>query len=254
MCESDNIQNIGKHLNVNNESKELIKSAEDLPNHRRLICNQCERPQKVCWCKYLPSPKVCLKSDTSIIVIQHPSEKKRKIRTALMALHGLKEGCCEIFVRRKVAETDSLCERLKLPNVYLMYPSAQSKDIGAITNDTEKKTLVILDGTWDEARKIYARSLILQRLPSIHLELDKRSEYVLRTQPSEKCLSTIETISHSLDILESDPSISEKLLRPLQMMCKFQLQHGAVKHDNKSFKKAKVDNDMDEKIPKEFHI
>ena len=171
-----------------------------------------------------------------------------------MALHGLKEGCCEIFVRRKVAETDSLCELLKLPNTYVMYPSAQSKDIGAITNNTNKKTLVILDGTWDEAKKIYARSPILRRIPSIHLELEKRSEYVVRTQPSEKCLSTIETISHSLDILESDPSISVKLLSPLQMLCKFQLLHGAVEHDNKAFKKAKVDNDMDDKVPNALDV
>jgi len=224
----------------------------DIALKKRQICQQCERPQKVCWCDYLPSPKVSLKSGTSIIIIQHPSEKKRKIRTALMALHGLKDGDCKIFVRRKVAETDTLWELLEKSNSYVLYPSANSKNMDIIANDDKNKTLVILDGTWDEAKKIYSRSLVLQRLPTIHLEIDKRSEYVLRTQPSDKCLSTIETVAHSLAILEKDHSISEKLLNPLQMLCKFQLSHGAVEHDTKSFKRAKMDNVLKIKIPKKL--
>ena len=67
MCEGENNQIIEKHLNANNESKEMMNEAENTPNNRRLICKQCERPQKVCWCAYLPSPKVCLKSEISII-------------------------------------------------------------------------------------------------------------------------------------------------------------------------------------------
>ena len=227
--------------NMHCESAQGI--VEQFPSSKRLICSQCERQQKVCWCEYLPKPKVALSSN-SIVIIQHPSERKRKIRTALMALHGLKEGNCKIFVRRKVTSTDSLCDTLNSSNSYVMYPSSGSKNLNTISCDEIPKNLVILDGTWDEAKKIYARSPILQNLPTIHLDISKQSEYVVRTQPSEKCLSTIETIAHSLAILERDPSISERLLCPLQILCKFQLSHGAVEHDNKLMKKARTGNEL----------
>ena len=210
---------------------------EYIKSGKRLFCSQCERPQRVCWCEYIPKPKISLKSN-SVIIVQHPSERKRKIRTALMAVRGLNEGACQIFVRRKVAPSDELSTILQNSNSYVMYPSSDSKNLNTISCDNTPKNLVILDGTWDEAKKIYARSPILQSLPTIHLDINKQSEYVVRTQPSEKCLSTVETIAHSLAILESDDSISERLLCPLQMLCKFQLSHGAVEHDNKLMKKA----------------
>ena len=216
---------------------------------KRQSCIICERPLTVCWCNYLPNPKVSLKSNTSVIIIQHPSEKKRKIRTALMAVHGLNAGDCKIFPRRKVTETDDLCRLLKSSNAYILYPTKNSKNINDVTHDTEHKSLIILDGTWDEAKKIYSRSPVLQRLPTIHLELKNKSEYVVRTQPSETCLSTIETVAHSLAILENDPTISERLLKPLHMLCTFQLAHGAVQHDNKSHKRVKTDASLSSDIP-----
>ena len=221
------------------------------PNKRQ-SCKICERPVKVCWCNYLPNPKVTLKSNTSVIIIQHPSEKKRKIRTALMAVHGLDAGDCKIFSRRKVTETDDLSKLLKLSNAYILYPTKDSKNINDVAHNTEHKSLIILDGTWDEAKKIYSRSPVLQRLPTIHLELKNKSEYVVRTQPSETCLSTIETVAHSLATLENDPTISERLLKPLHMLCKFQLAHGAVEHDNKSYKRVKIDTSLSGDIPEDI--
>ena len=165
-----------------------------------------------------------------------------------MALHGLEDNSCHIFVRRKLTATDQLCKRLKNLNTYLLYPCATSKNIGTIANDTQPKTLIILDGTWDEAKKIYTRSSVLQSLPALHLELEQKSEYIIRTQPSEKCLSTIETIAHSLAILENDDLICKQLLNPLKILCKYQLSHGAVEHDNRSIKTTKVNSKVSTKV------
>jgi DTW domain-containing protein YfiP len=49
--------------------------------------------------------------------------------------------------------------------------------------------LVVIDGTWREAKKMFLRSPALQRLPAIHLDLtkiDRKSEYVVRTQPTDQ--------------------------------------------------------------------
>ena len=65
----------------------------------RQYCEKCQRPVRTCWCQYLPNPKIKL-SKTKVIILQHPNESKRAIRTAKMLEHGLED--CLIFVRRKV--------------------------------------------------------------------------------------------------------------------------------------------------------
>ncbi|KAK2710192.1 hypothetical protein QYM36_013759 [Artemia franciscana] len=67
----------------------------------------------------------------------------------------------------------------------------------------------------------------------VTLKIDGFSEYVIRTQPSASCLSSVETAAIALSVLENDDSIKAKLLAPLRTLCDFQLNHGAVVHDNK---------------------
>ena len=57
--------------------------------------------------------------------------------------------------------------------------------------------------------------------------------YVVRTQPSEGCLSTVESVALAISILEENPEIIDQLVNPLKALCSFQLKHGAVEHHDK---------------------
>lgn len=46
------------------------------------------------------------------------------------------------------------------------------------------------------------------------------SEYVIRTQPTEGCLSTLETGAFALSILEGDLELKNKMLGPLHYLCR----------------------------------
>ncbi|XP_066129911.1 tRNA-uridine aminocarboxypropyltransferase 2 [Saccopteryx bilineata] len=61
----------------------------------------------------------------------------------------------------------------------------------------------------------------------VQLKTSISSQYVIRTQPTNRCLSTLECAAVALSILEKNNYIQETLLRPLQALCSFQLQHGA---------------------------
>uniref|UniRef100_A0ABI7YV39 tRNA-uridine aminocarboxypropyltransferase n=1 Tax=Felis catus TaxID=9685 RepID=A0ABI7YV39_FELCA len=68
---------------------------------------------------------------------------------------------------------------------------------------------------------------IIQHPAEVQLKTSVSSQYVIRTQPTNRCLSTLECAAAALSILEKNDYIQETLLRPLQALCSFQLQHGA---------------------------
>ncbi len=63
-----------------------------------------------------------------------------------------------------------------------------------------------------------------------------KSEYVVRTQPLDCCVSTVEAVGRALSALEGRPDVAEALVRPLRAMCNFQINHGAVTHDSREFR------------------
>lgn len=83
------------------------------------------------------------------------------------------------------------------PGSALLFPSEDSvliEDIGF-----EVKNLIVLDGTWAKAKRVYNENPWLKALPHLKLDLDKMSLYgEVRTQPRAGCLSTIESIVYAL--------------------------------------------------------
>ena len=215
---------------------------------KREFCDQCIRPIRTCWCHFLPNPKIKL-SKTKVIIIQHPNETKRAIRTAKMLEHGLANEDCLIFVRRKVmtleikdsltSEEKSLRNYLSHPGAHLLFPRKNAITPDQLGSNLEQLILVVLDGTWDEARKMYAWSPALQALPKLTLDLSNKtqSQFVIKTQPNDKCLSTVECVAHTIAKVEGNSNIVDELTKPLLAMCSIQISHGAVKHESKEFKK-----------------
>lgn len=194
---------------------------------------------------------------------------------------GLAEGDCLVYRGTKFPGSDyKLKELLGGPRTFLLYPGEGARDIrtfcgeertegqvtdeerteGQVTDEDRTKrkvtneertretttdegrtVLVLLDGTWDQARKMFARSPLLQNLPRVFLSLDIPSEYVVRTQPMRGCISTLEAGAHSLAMMEGRPEVVEALLGPLRAMCRQQINHGAVLHEDKKAKQANME-------------
>uniref|UniRef100_T1JFS3 tRNA-uridine aminocarboxypropyltransferase n=1 Tax=Strigamia maritima TaxID=126957 RepID=T1JFS3_STRMM len=216
---------------------ELVRDFAALPADppiKRDICLRCCRPVSVCWCFYLPDEPVVTRS--TVIILQHPSEEKRCLRTAPILLAALARGKCHIVHGRKFTTSKSaLLENvLTCRHSLLLFPGPDAVDVADVPRNCTYN-LILLDGTWAQARSIYHTNPSLQRLRQVKLCHAGVSEYVIRTQPDDNCLSTVESAALALAYLENDPSIRDTLLRPLQALCNFQLQHGAVEHQSKEF-------------------
>ncbi|CAL1354269.1 unnamed protein product [Linum trigynum] len=100
---------------------------------------------------------------------------------------------------------------LKVPaGSVLLYPSDESvvsvDELRGGMNNFEVKNLIVLDGTWSKAKKVYKENPWLKLLPHLKLDLGKSSLFSdVRRQPKSGCLSTIESIVYALKAAGEEP-------------------------------------------------
>ncbi|XP_050702654.1 tRNA-uridine aminocarboxypropyltransferase 2-like [Eriocheir sinensis] len=225
---------------------------------KRPICDNCSRPAGVCWCRGLGGHRV--KVQSRVIVLQHPHEEKRCLRTAPILKAALPPRCyVELRGKRfSLARHPELSQILTSGHTILMYPGDGARGVEELprVGDREEEeeeeeeaggggggggggkiqppyNIVILDGTWQQAKSIYHNCSCLHSLPQVCLSGRYTSEYIIRTQPTDDALSTVETAALALAILENDWTIYDTLVQPLRMLCRYQLSHGAVPHQSK---------------------
>uniref|UniRef100_A0A2P2I7G7 tRNA-uridine aminocarboxypropyltransferase n=1 Tax=Hirondellea gigas TaxID=1518452 RepID=A0A2P2I7G7_9CRUS len=199
---------------------------------KRPMCSMCNRPRSACWC--CGNQQLLRHVRSKVLVLQHPHEEKRCLRTAPMLENALPN--CRIVKGKKF-------NKMSLPeldannssNTVVLFPAPDAVDVTSLPPVAVcgAYTLVVLDGTWHQARAIMHNTRQLHNLRKVVVHSDAVSEYVIRTQPSETALSTVESTALALAALEDDPSIFTILVAPLAALCKHQLSHGAVIHHSK---------------------
>lgn len=209
----------------------LPVEAED----RRPTCSRCRRPEKVCLCPFLPQQP--LEVSSSLYIVQHPNEESRVLRTVPLLAACLPQGKCNVIVGRRFSEERypdlaAVCQDSKTLILY-PGPSAQNLEELEEVELNKKYNVILIDGTWSQAKNMFLKNSMFHLPKQVQLNKVLSSQYVIRTQPSNICLSTLECAAVTLSILERNDSIQEVLLRPLRALCSFQLQHGAQIHHSK---------------------
>nr|GEU79096.1 DTW domain-containing protein [Tanacetum cinerariifolium] len=83
------------------------------------------------------------------------------------------------------------------PGSLLLFPSEGSVGVEDIGFDV--KNLIVLDGTWGKATRMYKENPWLKLLPHLKLDIDKMSLYAeVRRQPKAGYLSSIESIVYAM--------------------------------------------------------
>ncbi len=155
----------------------------------------------MCVCRLLPhGPAV--QNRTTIFILQHPRERFHAKGTAVLALRGLAR------VHLQVAHFDSQGEPAREmdlpPRCGLLYPHPRSIPLETLPTSERPEHLLLLDGTWGNARRLYRCNPWLHGLPHYHLEPATPERYRIRGEPDERGRSTIEAIVAGLRVLEPD--------------------------------------------------
>ncbi|XP_068609190.1 tRNA-uridine aminocarboxypropyltransferase 2 [Brachionichthys hirsutus] len=206
---------------------------------RRPTCLRCRRPQKVCLCPFLPPQP--LEVSTCLYIVQHPAEESRVLRTVPLLAACLPQGKCNVIVGRRFSEDrhPELAAVCRDSRTLILYPGSKSQNLEALVQNQEggsvDRNVIIIDGTWSQAKNMFLKNSLFHLPQQVQLNTQyvMSSQYVIRTQPSNICLSTLECAAVALSILEQNDNIQEVLLRPLKALCSFQLQHGAQIHHSK---------------------
>ncbi|KAK7385955.1 hypothetical protein VNO78_31957 [Psophocarpus tetragonolobus] len=143
------------------------------------------------------------------------------------AREALSRGFLVKKFRRKQLNRDvdleEECEEFELevlPGSVLLFPSDKAVNISDIDAvGYEVKNLIVLDGTWAKAKRIYSENPWLNILPHVKLEVNEMSLYGdVRHQPKAGHFSTIESIVFALKEVGENHEGLDGLLETFESM------------------------------------
>ena len=172
----------------------------------------------VCYCVALPR----IETTTRVVILQHPRERDMPIGTARMA--SLCLPAAELHVGVRWDDSAPLARALGDPArpPILLYPGPGARDI-LREPPSGPVTLVVVDGTWSQAKTVVRDNPVLQALPRYAFATPEPSQYRIRREPRAEYVSTIEALMHVLGVLEGEPARFRRLLDPLNAMVDAQL-------------------------------
>ncbi len=178
----------------------------------RDTCYRCFRPLGSCLCAVIPA----VDNRTPLLILQHPRERTHPFNTARIVDLALSN--CQLVVdhAHRVSRAPSLLG--SLAGCGLLYPRPQARDITTLSAAERPRKLLVIDGTWHQARALYRELPLLHGLPHFTLPAGLRSAFEIRRQPAEYCLSTLEAIVFALRALEPDTAGLDRLLHAFRDM------------------------------------
>lgn len=175
-----------------------------MPAEMRETCYRCFWPKTLCWCPTLRA----METRTRFVFLMHPKEFKQE-KAATGRLTRLCLANSELHMGMAFDDDEAVQALLCDPAncCVLLYPGREACNLSAGELRAEElsgRRLVVflLDATWAGARKMLRLSPSLQRLSRVMFTPSAPSRYVIKQQPQEGCLSTIEATHELLLALE----------------------------------------------------
>jgi DTW domain-containing protein YfiP len=161
-----------------------------------------------------------VESATRACILQHLGERKTAIGTARMAHLSLPNS--ELHLGVSFVDHPRVRELAAAPGTALLFPGEGALD-PAVLVGRPPSTVMVVDGTWSQARKVIARNPFLQSLPRLAFTPERPSNYRIRAEPSAECVSTIEALVHLLGALEGAPERFRPILEAFDRMVDLQI-------------------------------
>lgn len=184
----------------------------------RPYCYRCDKPASMCLCSRLTP----IRNTVGVHVLQHPRERRHPIGTARL----LRLGLADVRVHALgLSGRSAVTAPVDLPGgAGLLYPSADARDLATLAVDERPSHLVVIDGTWAQAHRLFRDNPWISALPRYRLPAREGSRYRIRAEPRPECLSTVESVVAALRILQPDLRGTETLVSAFDAMIDDQIE------------------------------
>ena len=202
-----------------------------MPSTGRL-CPNCRKPGALCVCAALAP----IANRIFLLILQHPQERDRTLGSAVLAQRQFRRS--RLAVGLSWPGLDAALGAAADPRRWaVLYLGAARPVIergkgalraldaaGEIIADQKAalagiEGIVLLDGSWSQAKALWWRNPWLLRLRRLVLAPPTPSLYgALRREPRAEGLATIEAAALALAFLEGDPAIAAQALAPFRLL------------------------------------
>lgn len=155
---------------------------------------------ELCVCAEIPK----LNTTAHLVLIMHAAELRSTTNTGRLAAQAFPYS--EIRVRGRPGDPLS-AQGIIAPERQglLLYPSDDATELTAdfVRSFNKPITLIVPDGTWNQAGKVVKRVPELSEVPRVKLPPGPPSQYQLRVSPQIENLATIEAIARAMGVIEN---------------------------------------------------
>jgi len=195
----------------------------------RATCYHCYRPMNLCMCASV-NP---ISTNTKFVILMHPKEfKKTKNGTGRLTHLSLPNS--ELYIDVDFSDHKAINALIDNPHncCYVLYPGKESIHLNTQKIELKNRQLIIfiIDSTWPCSMKILRLSQNLQCLPKLSFTHSKTSQFQIKEQPKEFCLSTMESTLTILELLTAheietiEQCALDSFLDPFLSMVDYQIQ------------------------------
>jgi hypothetical protein len=189
------------------------------------VCPKCRKEDLLCICAAIAP----LRTRRHVLILQHPQEPDKELGSARITHLALANSTMKVGL-----SWPNLSKALGRPAVHgnwgVLYLGGQSEKAapgqakprrltilakaGKVVkaSEAELEGIVVLDGTWAQAKTMWWRNAWLLKLKRLVLHPARPSLYgKLRKEPRRECLSTIESVAETLEALGEDVKVCDVL-------------------------------------------
>ena len=179
------------------------------PRDENSHCPRCYQRLEICICPILPT----VTTQTEVLILRHIYEAQRPSNTGrlvALAMPNSRIIPCGGGTRIGLSPIDD--EFLRVPGTWLLWPDGTGTQPDMSDLATPDR-VVVIDATWQQARRLYSSMPVLRALPRLVLPAPIRCRDRLREQHRSDGMSTLETVAAAVAKIEGAESA-----RPLEIL------------------------------------
>lgn len=214
------------------------------------LCEICNKPKTLCVCDIVEP----VSTKTRVLILQHPQEPDKQLGSAPILKKALSNSVLKVGLSWKNLPhaLGEDADPKKWLVLYLGSSKAKSqagtplvvvdKNGNALEGpDATLKQIqgiVVLDGTWSQAKTLWWRNAWLLKLRRAVLVPERPSLYgKLRREPRRESVSTLESAALALSVIEHDDGIFATLTAPFKELLTRAQAAGFTKPKKKDYRR-----------------